>query len=57
MVIIRLAHKKENKYTVTFRIDIAIIYICKGKKILYRPVRGPEGSRRLRLQDFETVGT
>jgi hypothetical protein len=30
MVVIRLAHKKENKYTVAFRIQIAVSYtsIC-----------------------------
>jgi hypothetical protein len=26
------------------------------KQSLYRPVTGPEGSRRMRLLDFETVG-
>jgi len=24
---------------------------------LYRPVTGPQGSRRLRLSDFNTIGT
>jgi hypothetical protein len=31
-----------------------------GKKVnqsLYRPIAGPEGSRRLKLPDFETIGT
>jgi len=29
----------------------------KGKAIPLRPITGPEGSRKLRLPDFETVGT
>ena len=31
--------------------------ICKGKAIPLRAWTGREGSRRLRLQDFKTVGT
>jgi hypothetical protein len=27
------------------------------KKFLYRPITGFEGSRRLRLPDFETIST
>jgi len=29
----------------------------KVKQSLYRPVTGPKGFRRLRLPDFETIGT
>ena len=29
----------------------------KVKQSLYRPIRGPEGPRNLRLPDFETIGT
>jgi len=28
-----------------------------GKQSLYRPIAGPEGSRRLKLPNFETIGT
>ena len=35
-----------------------IIYVkVKVKQSLYRPITGPEGSRRLRLPDFETIGS
>jgi hypothetical protein len=30
---------------------------CKGKAIPLQPWTGPEGSRRLRLPDFKTIGT
>jgi hypothetical protein len=30
---------------------------CKGKAIPLQALTGPEGSRRLRLLDFKTVGT
>ena len=30
---------------------------AKTKQHLYRPMTGPEGSWRLRLPDFETIGT
>jgi hypothetical protein len=30
VVTIRLAYKKENKYTDAFKIDMALIYTCKG---------------------------
>jgi len=29
----------------------------KQKESLYSPFTGPEGSRRFRLPDFETIGT
>jgi hypothetical protein len=29
----------------------------KVKQSHYRPLTGPEGSRRLRLPDFKTIGT
>jgi len=29
----------------------------KGKAIPFQPWTGPEGSRRLRLPDFKTIGT
>jgi hypothetical protein len=37
-------------------IDIRI-YIKKGKVIPLQAWTGPEGSRRLRLPDFKTIGT
>jgi hypothetical protein len=33
------------------------IYIYEGKAIPLQPWTGPEGSRRLRLPDFTTIGT
>jgi hypothetical protein len=30
-------------------------YDIKAKQFLYRPATGPEGSRMLRLTDFETT--
>jgi len=33
------------------------IYIGKSKAIPLQAWTGPEGSRRLRLPDFETIGT
>jgi len=30
---------------------------CKGKEIPLQAWTGPEGSRRLRLPDFRTIGT
>jgi hypothetical protein len=32
-------------------------YIKKGKAIPLQPLTGPEGSRRLSLPDFKTIGT
>jgi hypothetical protein len=29
----------------------------KVKQSLYRPITGPDGSRRLRLPEFQTIGT
>ena len=34
-----------------------VIYNCKGKAIPLQAWTGPEGSRRLRLPDFKTIGT
>jgi hypothetical protein len=35
-----------------------VIHIVKkGKAIPFQALTGPEGSRRLRLPDFKTVGT
>ena len=34
-----------------------IHYFKAGKQSLEGPIKGPEGSRRLRLPDIETVGT
>jgi hypothetical protein len=31
--------------------------VKKGKAILLQPWTGPEGSRRMRLPDFKTIGT
>jgi hypothetical protein len=33
------------------------IYMCKGKAIPLQAWTGPEGSRRLMLPDFKTIGT
>jgi putative aminopeptidase FrvX len=35
MVIIRLAHKKENKHTVAFRIEISVLYISICVKYIH----------------------
>jgi hypothetical protein len=40
-----------NKYTVTEIVE------GKGKAIPLQSLTGPEGSRRLRLPDFKTIGT
>ena len=34
-----------------------IMSVIKGKAIPLQALRGPEGSRRLRLPDFKTIGT
>ena len=34
----------------------SIRYVCKGKTVPLQAWTGPEGSRRLRLPDFKTVG-
>jgi hypothetical protein len=42
------------------RLQITIIYKpvkAKGKAIPFQALTGPEGSRRLRLPDFKTIGT
>ena len=36
---------------------IQVQHIIKGKAIPLQAWTGPEGSRRLRLQDFKTIGT
>jgi len=33
------------------------MYYCKGKAIPLPTWTGPEGSRKLRLPDFKTIGT
>ena len=35
----------------------AVTEAVKGKAIPLQPWTGPEGSRRLRLPDFKTIGT
>jgi hypothetical protein len=35
---------------------VHISQTCKGKAILVQAWTGPEGSRRMRLPDFQTVG-
>jgi len=32
------------------------VKVKKIQQSLYRPTTGPEGSRRLRLPDFQTIG-
>jgi hypothetical protein len=39
------------------RISSESILGCKGKSIPLEALTGPEGSRRLRLPDFMTIGT
>ena len=41
----------------TLRLLMSYIYIYKSKAIPLQAWTGPEGSRRLRLPDFKTVGT
>jgi hypothetical protein len=36
---------------------LIIIIVNKGKAIPLQALTGPEGSRRLRLPDFKTIGT
>jgi hypothetical protein len=36
---------------------VCLIMIVKGKAIPLQALTGPEGSRRLKLPDFKTVGT
>jgi len=33
-----------------------VVSLCKGKAIPLQTSTGPEGSRRLRLPDFKTIG-
>jgi hypothetical protein len=40
-----------------FKCKTGIILTIKGKAILVQAWTGPEGSRRLRLLDFKTMGT
>ena len=35
----------------------AVVVVVKGKAIPLQAWTGPEGSRRLRLPDFKTIGT
>jgi hypothetical protein len=49
-----------NNVFVYFRILILSLHIkskSKGKAIPLQALTGPEGSRRLRLPDFKTIGT
>jgi hypothetical protein len=44
----------------TANADRKIVFYCvigKGKTIPLQALTGPEGSRRLRLPDFNTIGT
>jgi hypothetical protein len=36
---------------------VVVVVVVKGKAIPLQAWRGPEGSRRLRLPDFKTIGT
>jgi hypothetical protein len=49
--------KLKQLYIITVIIIIIIVCINKGKAIPLQALTGPEGSRRLRLPDFKTVGT
>jgi len=52
MFIIWLTHKKENKYTDTFRIEITMIYICKGKEIPVQACYRPRGFQEVEASRF-----
>jgi len=39
------------------KFSTVIHYVAKGKAIPLQAWTGPEGSRRLRLPDFKTIGT
>jgi hypothetical protein len=52
VVINRLTHKKENKYTVTFRIEIAMIYICKRIEIPAQACYRPRGFQEAEAPRF-----
>jgi hypothetical protein len=41
----------------SYRYNVLKKYISKGKTIPLQALTGPEGSRRLRLTDFMTIGT
>jgi hypothetical protein len=45
------------KHVVFVRQQLKIYFIHKGKAIPLQAWTGPEGSRRLRLPDFKTIGT
>jgi hypothetical protein len=36
---------------------VSSLLYCKGKATPLQALTGPEGSRRLRLPDFKTIGT
>jgi hypothetical protein len=46
------------KFTFTHEVHAAYyIFYVKGKVVPIQAWTGPEGSRRLRLPDFKTIGT
>jgi hypothetical protein len=50
-------HTHTHAYTNTNVHIFTHIHVHKGKAISLQTWTGPEGSRRLRLPDFKTVGT
>ena len=50
---------KPNFVLIQFNVFSAYMYLCiyKGKTIPLQAWTDPEGSRRLRLPDFKTIGT
>jgi len=44
-------------YTNTHRKTLLEVHYIKGKAIPLQAWTGPEGSKRLRLPDFKTIGT
>jgi hypothetical protein len=57
-----VAIKEQNKQLRKFfgerngKCDVTVMAV-KGKSIPLQALTGPEGSRRLRLPDFKTIGT
>jgi hypothetical protein len=49
-----MADFKNSSYYITIFMQLVSIY--KGKAIPLQAWTGPEGSRRLRLPDFKTIG-
>jgi hypothetical protein len=55
--IVYYLHDVGNLFKATARSLILPLIKAKGKAIPLQALTGPEGSRRLRLPDFKTMGT